>query len=245
MSIFYVYAAFLCFLYSFRSVFFNIFIFLIFLIFNLCTQHTDSEIKLNNSRLSFEHSYECLMCIGLKSTKMPKICVCLESAWETNSLLHEMLAVPVKIPVYSENTSPFASYRHQQVFLLIERSLMIQRSISDFYCQLYEAGWAFTVNCSGINDPVFVIFFASSNRHDCFFTENILFSYFLFVQDDLADDDVMILDNGEQVYLWIGLKTSDVEIKLAFKSAQVFYVGWTIRFWNVVFKAGLYGLIIK
>jgi Gelsolin repeat len=40
-------------------------------------------------------------------------------------------------------------------------------------------------------------------------------------QDDLADDDVMILDNGEQVYLWIGKKTSDVEIKLGFKSAQV------------------------
>jgi hypothetical protein len=40
-------------------------------------------------------------------------------------------------------------------------------------------------------------------------------------QDDLADDDVMILDNGEQVYLWVGKKTSDVEIKLAFKSAQV------------------------
>ena len=42
-----------------------------------------------------------------------------------------------------------------------------------------------------------------------------------FCQDDLADDDVMILDNGDQVYLWIGKKTSDVVIKLAFKSAQV------------------------
>jgi hypothetical protein len=37
----------------------------------------------------------------------------------------------------------------------------------------------------------------------------------------LADDDVMILDNGEQVFLWVGRKTSDVEMKLAFKSAQV------------------------
>ena len=37
----------------------------------------------------------------------------------------------------------------------------------------------------------------------------------------MADDDVMILDNGDQVYLWVGRKTSDVEIKLAFKSAQV------------------------
>ena len=41
------------------------------------------------------------------------------------------------------------------------------------------------------------------------------------LQDDLADDDVMILDTGDQVFLWIGKKTSDVEIKLAFKSAQV------------------------
>ncbi len=31
----------------------------------------------------------------------------------------------------------------------------------------------------------------------------------------------MILDNGDQVYLWVGKKTSDIEIKLAFKSAQV------------------------
>ncbi|XP_060063340.1 protein flightless-1 homolog [Ylistrum balloti] len=43
-----------------------------------------------------------------------------------------------------------------------------------------------------------------------------------FCQDDLADDDVMILDNGENVFLWVGKKTSDVEIKLAFKSAQVY-----------------------
>lgn len=40
-------------------------------------------------------------------------------------------------------------------------------------------------------------------------------------QDDLADDDVMILDNGENIFLWVGKKTSDVEIKLGFKSAQV------------------------
>ena len=31
----------------------------------------------------------------------------------------------------------------------------------------------------------------------------------------------MILDNGQNVFLWVGKKTSDVEIKLAFKSAQV------------------------
>lgn len=43
-----------------------------------------------------------------------------------------------------------------------------------------------------------------------------------FCQDDLADDDVMILDNGENVFLWVGKRTSDVEIKLGFKSAQVY-----------------------
>ncbi|KAJ8964532.1 hypothetical protein NQ314_004827 [Rhamnusium bicolor] len=41
-----------------------------------------------------------------------------------------------------------------------------------------------------------------------------------FCQDDLADDDIMILDNGEQVFLWLGAKCSEVEIKLAYKSAQ-------------------------
>ena len=40
-------------------------------------------------------------------------------------------------------------------------------------------------------------------------------------QDDLADDDVMILDTGHEVYLWLGPASSDVEKKLAFKSAQV------------------------
>jgi len=51
----------------------------------------------------------------------------------------------------------------------------------------------------------------------------------LVFQDDLADDDVMILDNGEQVYLWIGKKTSDVEIKLGFKSAQVRFMHFKLE----------------
>lgn len=33
----------------------------------------------------------------------------------------------------------------------------------------------------------------------------------------------MILDNGEQVFLWLGTRCSEVEIKLAYKSAQVNY----------------------
>jgi len=43
-----------------------------------------------------------------------------------------------------------------------------------------------------------------------------------FCQDDLADDDIMILDNGEQVFLWLGSRSSEVEVKLAYKSAQVY-----------------------
>ncbi|XP_077526880.1 FLII actin remodeling protein isoform X2 [Haemaphysalis longicornis] len=43
-----------------------------------------------------------------------------------------------------------------------------------------------------------------------------------FCQDDLADDDIMILDNGAQVFLWVGSRCSEVEVKLAYKSAQVY-----------------------
>jgi len=43
-----------------------------------------------------------------------------------------------------------------------------------------------------------------------------------FCQDDLDDDDIMILDNGDQVFLWVGSKSSEVEVKLAYKSAQVY-----------------------
>jgi len=50
-----------------------------------------------------------------------------------------------------------------------------------------------------------------------------------FCQDDLADDDIMILDNGEQVFLWVGAKCSDVEIKLAYKSAQVYVQNMRIK----------------
>jgi hypothetical protein len=44
-----------------------------------------------------------------------------------------------------------------------------------------------------------------------------------FCQDDLADDDIMILDAGEQVFLWMGPRCSEVEVKLSYKSAQVLY----------------------
>ncbi|KAH9285255.1 Protein flightless-1 [Echinococcus granulosus] len=43
-----------------------------------------------------------------------------------------------------------------------------------------------------------------------------------FCQDDLVNDDVMMLDNGEQVYLWLGKKTSDVEVKLSLQAAKLY-----------------------
>ena len=43
-----------------------------------------------------------------------------------------------------------------------------------------------------------------------------------FCQDDLAHDDIMILDSGEHVFLWMGPGCSEVEIKLSYKSAQVY-----------------------
>merc|ERR1712176_371738 len=41
-----------------------------------------------------------------------------------------------------------------------------------------------------------------------------------FCQDDLSDEDFMILDSGTDVFVWIGPRCSEVEIKLAYKSAQ-------------------------
>lgn len=43
-----------------------------------------------------------------------------------------------------------------------------------------------------------------------------------FCQDDLMDEDIMIMDNGVQVFIWLGIHCSDVEVKLAHKSAQVY-----------------------
>ncbi|CAD6187849.1 unnamed protein product [Caenorhabditis auriculariae] len=43
-----------------------------------------------------------------------------------------------------------------------------------------------------------------------------------FCQDDLDDDDIMILDNGEIIFLWIGARASEIEAKLAYKAATVY-----------------------
>jgi len=43
-----------------------------------------------------------------------------------------------------------------------------------------------------------------------------------FCQDDLAADDVMLLDTGTELFIWIGETASDIEKKLSVKSAQVY-----------------------
>ena len=50
-----------------------------------------------------------------------------------------------------------------------------------------------------------------------------------FCQDDLADEDIMILDNGTHVFIWVGTRCSDVEVKLAYKSAQVYVQNMRIK----------------
>lgn len=48
----------------------------------------------------------------------------------------------------------------------------------------------------------------------------LFFCIYLF-QDDLDDDDIMVLDNGDIVFLWLGTRASEVEVKLAYKAATV------------------------
>lgn len=43
-----------------------------------------------------------------------------------------------------------------------------------------------------------------------------------FCQEDLPDDDVMLLDSGAHVFVWVGRRASDVELKLALRSAQLY-----------------------
>lgn len=43
-----------------------------------------------------------------------------------------------------------------------------------------------------------------------------------FCQDDLVDEDIMLLDNGAQLFIWLGVRCSEMEVKLAHKSAQVY-----------------------
>uniref|UniRef100_A0A1I7X8R3 Gelsolin-like domain-containing protein n=1 Tax=Heterorhabditis bacteriophora TaxID=37862 RepID=A0A1I7X8R3_HETBA len=50
-----------------------------------------------------------------------------------------------------------------------------------------------------------------------------------FCQDDLDDDDIMLLDNGKLVWMWIGKTASEVEGKLAYKAATVYIAHLRMR----------------
>uniref|UniRef100_A0A0K0D757 Gelsolin-like domain-containing protein n=1 Tax=Angiostrongylus cantonensis TaxID=6313 RepID=A0A0K0D757_ANGCA len=50
-----------------------------------------------------------------------------------------------------------------------------------------------------------------------------------FCQDDLDDDDIMVLDNGDLVFLWLGSRASEVEVKLAYKAATVYVAHLRMR----------------
>ena len=38
----------------------------------------------------------------------------------------------------------------------------------------------------------------------------------------MVDDDVMVLDSGHEIYVWIGLHSTEKEREAGFKMAQVF-----------------------
>ena len=38
---------------------------------------------------------------------------------------------------------------------------------------------------------------------------------------DLVDDDVMVLDSGHEIYVWVGLHSTDQEREAGFGMAQV------------------------
>ncbi|KAG8443075.1 hypothetical protein GDO86_011771 [Hymenochirus boettgeri] len=59
--------------------------------------------------------------------------------------------------------------------------------------------------------------FGCSNKTGRFLIEEVPGD---FTQDDLAEDDVMLLDTWEQVFLWIGKEANEVEKKESFKAAK-------------------------
>ncbi|XP_041040186.1 adseverin isoform X1 [Carcharodon carcharias] len=59
--------------------------------------------------------------------------------------------------------------------------------------------------------------FACSNKTGCFIIEEVPGEY---TQDDLAEDDVMLLDVWDQVFVWIGSDANEVEKTESVKSAK-------------------------
>ena len=76
--------------------------------------------------------------------------------------------------------------------------------------------------------------FLCSNADGTFEVEEM----FNFTQQDMEDDDVMILDTHDNIFVWIGYKANPIEKKEAMKTALVwkylfilssFY--WPYRIW--------------
>ncbi|XP_054419821.1 scinderin [Pteronotus mesoamericanus] len=61
--------------------------------------------------------------------------------------------------------------------------------------------------------------YACSNKSGRFMIEEVPGE---FTQDDLAEDDVMLLDAWEQIFIWIGKDANEVEKKESVKSANVY-----------------------
>lgn len=57
--------------------------------------------------------------------------------------------------------------------------------------------------------------FHCSNAHGYFYVQEI----FNFSQDDMINDDIMILDAYQTIYVWIGNRSNDFEKRGAYKSA--------------------------
>lgn len=56
-------------------------------------------------------------------------------------------------------------------------------------------------------------------------------------QQDLNEDDVMVLDSGDEVYVWVGRGSDDQEKEKAFAMAEVslVFVLWFGASWKTVF----------
>lgn len=58
-------------------------------------------------------------------------------------------------------------------------------------------------------------------QHCIFMIIAVDLSNFQFCLQDLFEDDVMVLDSGELVYVWVGDQSTEEERRLAIKMAEV------------------------
>lgn len=58
------------------------------------------------------------------------------------------------------------------------------------------------------------------------------YTFVNFVQD-LDEDDIMVLDSGDEIYVWVGNKSSSEERQLGMKMAEVWKYWWSAGFLTV------------